>query len=141
MMQWKIHGFFGMFVWYILTVKGKTEPSSLTDVVHYKAKSSTLTFTKKGEKDIQEWGELWDSAFLVCQLPRAHFHYFRYQHQRLESFLLISIPRVFVHVILLARPSIIREKTLKSYFPHHVFTFLPPPYLKLICKVKFGLFI
>lgn len=48
-MQWNISGFFGPFVWCILTVKG-----DIIKFPHrccpYKTKSSILTFTEKGEK-------------------------------------------------------------------------------------------
>lgn len=55
----------------------------------------------------------------------------------LESLLLISILSfcVCVYAILLTYSSIILGKTLYSYFPHHVFIFLPTSYSQFSRKV------
>lgn len=86
----------------------------------YKTQSSILTFIEKGEKRDPWLGELWDSTFMVCQLPYSNFHYFRYQYQRLctqESLLLISIPSLLIFlVILLNNFLIILGKTEFLFF-------------------------
>lgn len=47
----------------------------------YKTKSSILAFTEKEEKRYPCLGELWNSTFIVYQLPHSNFHYFHYQYQ------------------------------------------------------------
>lgn len=109
----------------------------------YKTKSSILAFTEKEEKRYPCLGELWNSTFIVYQLPHSNFHYFHYQYQsRLYiywnhfcSFPFLAFVCVCVYAILLTYSSIILGKTLYSYFPHHVFIFLPTSYSQFSRKV------
>lgn len=138
MMQWKVPGLSGTL--YATYWQSKERQSSfLTDIVH-KTKSSTLTFTKKGGKICPQMGELWNSTIWFAYFPVQTFTTFiiSVRDYTLESLLLISIPRVFLCVILLVHPSIIWEKTPNSYFPHRIFVFLPPLSFKLICQESLG---
>lgn len=150
MVQWKVPGLFG--------TSFDSQRKDIIKFPHrycpYKTKSSILTFTKKGGKQMSMNGgtlelnlsDLTTSLFKLLLLS--------FSGQRLytlESLLLISIPRVFVCAILVAHPSIIREKTLNSHFPHHFFISPATLYLKLIweeslgthlgCKVRYLIFL
>lgn len=139
MMQWKVPGLSGTSVCYVLTIKGKTYSSFLTDIVH-KTKSSILTFTRKGGKKMSTNG-----GTLELRLHGLSTSLFKLSLLSLSVSeptpwnRFCSFPSLeFLCVILLVRPSIIREKTPNSHFRHRIFIFLPTLYFKLICQGSLG---
>lgn len=125
MMHWKVPGFFGTSVQYILTVKGK-----MIKFPHrccpYKTKSSILTFTQKGGKACPQIGgtlgldfyglpiSLFKLSLLSLSVSETTHSGITFAHFHPQRFVYDSF----------SPPSIIREKTLNSYFSSSYF-YLP----------------
>lgn len=115
----------------------KTYPTFLPDAVHINTNLLFPLSPKKGKKRYPYLGELWNSAFMVCQLPCSNFHYFHYQYQRRMPWNHFhSGHSWYSQVVLLILSSIILKGSDFFIF-FHVLWFCPTLHLRLIGKLWF----